>query len=123
MKIVIVDDSIDNIKLMKLYSKKSNDEFYYFTSPEDSIVFINSNSVELVFLDLHMPILDGFDVLAEIKNKEQVRCPFVCALTAVTSESEVLKITKSPFDDFLQKPIFKDQFLNYIESLKLKKAS
>lgn len=122
MKVVIVDDAIDNINLMKLYTKKSNDEFVFFTSPEESIVYLNSNSADLVFLDIQMPVLDGFEVVAEIRKNENLQDLFVCALTAFSSDSEITKIKKSAFNDFLQKPILRDQFLKYIENLKLEKA-
>jgi CheY-like chemotaxis protein len=122
MKVVIVDDSIDNINLMKLYSKKSSEEFIYFTSPEESIEFIKENEVDLVFLDIQMPVLNGFEVLAELKKENSSNGPFICALTAFSSDKEIAKINSSDFDDFLQKPILRDQFLKYIETYDLKKV-
>lgn len=121
MKIAVLDDSVDNLNLIKLYTKKLDNEIYFESNPNSFLEYLKNNEVDVLFLDIQMPEMDGFEVLEEVRKiKEGV---FVCALTAFSFESELEKIRSSSFDDFLQKPILRNDFLKYIEDFESRKAS
>lgn len=123
MKILVLDDSEDNLNLIKLYTKKSEDEFVFTSSGEEALKLVANNQFDLIFMDIQMPGMDGFEVLEKVRLLENGDFPFVCALTAFSFDSELEKIRASTFNDYLQKPILRQQFLKYIEDLSLKEVS
>ena len=74
-----------------------------------------SNNPDLLLLDLGMPDIDGFEVLAEIKKREDNRDTKVIAVTGRTMNGEVKMIMESGFDDFISKPIDVDVLLQKID--------
>jgi CheY-like chemotaxis protein len=76
--------------------------------------FFNNNP-DLLLLDLGMPDIDGFEVLAEIKKRGDGRETKVIAVTGRTMNGEVKMIMESGFDDFISKPIDVDVLLQKID--------
>ncbi len=122
MRILLLDDSVDNLNLLKLYAKKSSDEFVMVSDSSVALDYISKENFDLFFLDIQMPQKDGFEVLGEVRDSNNGKELFICALTAHTSKDEVEKINKSTFNDYLEKPILRDDFLKYIEEYSIKAA-
>lgn len=120
MRILLLDDSVDNLNLLKLYAKKSSDEFVMVSDPAHAIDLILKERFDLFFLDIQMPKQDGFDVLKIVRDSKNGEKLFICALTAYTSAGEIERIDKSSFNDYLQKPILRQDFLDYISNYSLK---
>lgn len=97
MKILVLDDSIDNINLIKLYVKKSSDEFSFFIDSSEALEVMKRERFDLIFLDLQMPILDGFEVLDMIRKDDENKESFVCALSAFSLDKEIDKIFLTPY--------------------------
>ena len=68
--------------------------------------------IEMVFMDLKMPIMDGRTAMLEIK-KIKPKLPII-ALSAFAMESDKIKAIQEGFDDYLTKPIEKDKLLAFI---------
>ncbi len=84
------------------------------TEPEEAIATLNSNPVDLLFLDIQMPRLNGFEVLARLPVQ-----PLVIFTTAY--DQYALKAFAVNSVDYLLKPIDPEQLarsLNKIESLR-----
>ena len=122
MRILLLDDSVDNLNLRKLYAKKSSDEFVMVSDPDEAIELLLKEKFDLFFLDIQMPKQDGFEVLKIVRDTKNGEKLFICALTAHTSAGEIERIDESSFDDYLQKPILRQDFLDYISSHGLKKV-
>ncbi len=116
MKIVVLDDAVDNLNLLKLYVKKSEDEFVFYSNCDEAIAYFKDSSADIFFLDIQMPEMDGFEVLEVIRELPQRDDLFVCALSAFSLDMEADKIKNSSFNDYIQKPILRQNFLDYIES-------
>ncbi|OUR97048.1 hypothetical protein A9Q84_12000 [Halobacteriovorax marinus] len=123
MKILVLDDSEDNLNLIRLYTKKSDDDFSFSSSGDEALELIENQQFDLLFMDIQMPGMSGFEVLEKVRFLNFGKELFVCALTAFSFDSELEKIRSSSFNDYLQKPILRDQFLKYIGDLSLKDAS
>ncbi len=64
---------------------------------------------DLVFLDLLMPIKDGFEVLKELKSQD-IRVP-VIVLSAVTQREAVIRAFQMGIKSYLTKPLKPEDFL------------
>ncbi|WP_343210328.1 response regulator transcription factor [Anaerolentibacter hominis] len=78
------------------------------------LFYANSNSVDLILLDVMMPIIDGFEVLTDLRHYSQVP---VIMLTAKGEEYDQLNGFKCGADDYIPKPFLPSVLLAHIEAV------
>ena len=64
---------------------------------------------DIILLDINMPDMDGFEVLAALKADEQLKSIHVIALTANAMMDDVKRGLATGFSDYLSKPINRAQ--------------
>ena len=69
-KILLVDDDPIFLTLAELAIKKENDtvEIFKAMNGEEAIEFLKGQSVDIIFLDLNMPVMNGTDATKEIRK-------------------------------------------------------
>ena len=106
LKILVVDDNEINLRLAEIILKKNNYDVTTVCSGEDSIAFARNHRYDLIFMDLHMPGLDGYESSKRIRqNEDSDHRSVIIALTANAMPQEIDKIESSGMDDVLIKPI------------------
>lgn len=73
IKAILVDDEHKALEGLLLKVKQFFPEIEItktFQNPQEAITFINLNKPDILFLDIEMPVINGFDVLAKIKNPD-----------------------------------------------------
>ena len=106
LKILVVDDNEINLRLAEIILKKNKYDVTTICSGEDSIELAKHNSYDLIFMDLHMPGMDGYDATKQIRLQENGNHrPVIIALTANAMPQEIDKIESCGMDDVLIKPI------------------
>lgn len=114
MKCIIIEDDSFYIEFLKEYCKKLDIEIT--TVYQDSVEAFKDiqriNESELVFLDIHMPSISGFDILRNLTNCQ-----------VIISSGDDLNAVKA-FDyniaDYLRKPFTFDRFIKAIDKAKEK---
>lgn len=71
----------------------------------------------LILLDLNMPIIDGRQVLSEIKSDPKLSVIPVIALTTSKQETDILKSYQHGVNSYITKPVNIDEFISVIMSL------
>jgi CheY-like chemotaxis protein len=107
-KLLIVDDIADNRKLISLFFAATNIETFEAANGVEALEFLERNQVDLVLLDIKMPILDGYATIEKIKNEYHYAMPIV-ALTASVMGEDSYKIAQYQFDGYLRKPVSQDE--------------
>lgn len=123
LKILLVEDSQDNRLLFQHYLKNTPHELDVAVNGEVAVTKATNQDYDLVFMDIQMPIKDGYEATREIRRWEEVnrRKPApIIALTAYALKEEVQKMLISGFDSHLSKPIKKATLLNFINDLAVK---
>lgn len=104
LKVLVVDDEAFNVD----YLIQELEDFGVHTfSAEDGIEAlkqIDEHSPDLVLLDIMMPKMDGFGVLAEMKSKAELRDIPVIVISAHRDMQHVLKGIEMGAEDYLPKP-------------------
>ncbi|MCL5125404.1 MAG: response regulator [Deltaproteobacteria bacterium] len=72
---------------------------------------------ELILLDLNLPRKDGREVLAEIKNDDNLKCIPVVILTSSQAEQDIVKSYNLHANCYITKPVELDQFLAVIKNI------
>jgi len=122
-KILVVDDVAHNQELIKSYLYGSNFEFYFASNGLEAIDIINHIKFDLIFMDLRMPKMDGYETTRNVKNILNIKNVPIVAFTASTMQIDEAKVGEL-FDYYLRKPITKADlftclttFLPYKENL------
>lgn len=117
LKILLVDDNISNIALMKMYLKKSSCTVVTANNGEEALNKYKKDAYDLILMDVEMPVMDGWTATTEIrkweKKKAAARTPIVM-LTAHALDEHKKKATQIDSDDFLTKPLKQDYFFQTI---------
>ncbi|MHB9141622.1 MAG: LytR/AlgR family response regulator transcription factor [Paludibacter sp.] len=102
---VIVDDEYLAIKVLEDYVSRTESLQLVraFKRPEEALAYLKSNPVDLLFLDIQMPNLDGFSLLAKLENP-----PLVIFTTA--RPDYAVKAYELNVLDYLVKPISPARF-------------
>lgn len=79
--------------------------------------FEESDTPDLILLDLNLPKKDGREVLKEIKEDENLRRIPVVVLTTSNAESDILKSYNLYANCYINKPVDFDSFFNVIKRI------
>ncbi|MBB3122633.1 MULTISPECIES: LytTR family DNA-binding domain-containing protein [Mesoflavibacter] len=107
---VVVDDSaIQRLSIVKLIEGNNNlNLIAEYSSALETKNGLNTHKVDLIFLDIEMPVLNGFELLDVLNNKPQI--------IFVTGKTEyAFKAFNYDATDYLQKPISRDRFNQAVE--------
>lgn len=118
LTILAVDDDLINLKLLKsMLTKNPNvKEVIEAKNGADAIGFIKSrNDIDLVLLDIIMPIMNGLEVLKVVRSDDNIKqTPIIVLTTDETKKTEALELGAN---SFLMKPIRSTELNEKIESL------
>ncbi|MCR9140896.1 MAG: ATP-binding protein [bacterium] len=119
-RILIAEDAEENRFLLEHYLKNEPHEIVYAENGAQAVAFFNSQSFDLIFMDLQMPVLNGYEAIQQIRAIEAARpgavggIPIV-ALTAHAMRQDANRATDAGADHYLTKPISKARFLQAVE--------
>ncbi len=112
--VLAVDDVPLNLILVEKILQRYNFKVKKANGGQEALDMIAAEKPSLVLLDLMMPNVDGFDVLAALSKSEETSNIPVVILSALNSESDIEKALSNGAKDFVTKPILMDKLLNCI---------
>jgi adenylate cyclase len=121
-KILIVDDEPFNVDYLEQELEDSNYQIITASNGREALDQVRNEQPDLILLDIMMPILDGFAVLAELKNNPLLCHIPVIVISAVNDLESVVKGIKQGAEDYLPKP-FEPTLLHARISASLEKKS
>jgi two-component system cell cycle response regulator DivK len=117
-KILIIDDDAQNRDLASRILKRNGYDVVHVESGEAGILMAEAEMPDLIFMDLAMPDIDGFEAAQRIKDAPGTRAIPIIALTAfVVREETRNRALESGFDDFESKPVNSRRLLAKIAAL------
>jgi two-component system phosphate regulon response regulator PhoB len=103
-RILVVDDEPDITALVAYHLAKDGYRVTTAGNGADALRSAREERPDLVVLDLMLPGLSGYDVLAELRRREETRDVGVILLTARKEEPDRIKGLSLGADDYLAKP-------------------
>lgn len=117
LHILLVEDSADNQLLIEAYLKKTPHTLDIAENGQIAVDKFIAGKYDLVFMDMQMPVMDGYQATRTIRSWEQKhalsRTPII-ALTAYALQEDAVKTLESGCDAHLTKPIKKKVLLDAI---------
>lgn len=111
---VIIDDNDIDRTILSFYLK----EFYAlenkasFSNPNDGLFFFENNNVDVLFLDIEMPQLDGVSFLKKVQDKTK------CAVFITSYPDYALESYELKAFDYIIKPLTKERISSCVFNIK-----
>lgn len=115
--ILLVDDAKENLELLKFFLKQEGYITYLANSASEAKRLLNEVSIDVILLDVNMPIQDGFSLCRELRETDKFKLLPILFLTSVDREFGYEEAMKNGGDDFLNKPINKKELFAKIRSV------
>jgi adenylate cyclase len=115
-RILVVDDVPTNYKLLEAILTPRGYETIPATSGEEALQQLAHDRIDLVLLDIMMPGIDGFEVCRRVRLDSATAMLPVIVVTG-TASAEKLRAIEAGADEFVVKPVDKDELLARIKSL------
>ena len=116
-KVLIVDDDPSMQKLLAKILETYGYQTEAATDGFEAGIKITRFNPDLIFLDLFMPNMNGFETCRRIKNDPETKNIKVLILTGYDSQENRDRIMNEGADDYLSKPVVKDVLLKCVQSL------
>jgi two-component system, cell cycle response regulator len=116
-RVLIVDDIPTNVRLLQARLMAEYFEVLTASSGAEALEICNTQSIDIVLLDVMMPVMDGFEVCRRLKSSPKTHHVPVIMVTALDQPSDRVKGLEAGADDFLTKPVDDVQLLARVKSL------
>jgi two-component system alkaline phosphatase synthesis response regulator PhoP len=116
-RILIAEDNPQNAELMEAYLGDRDFEVRIAADGDLTLQLIRTWQPDLVLLDIMMPKISGFEVCKRLRADPATRDLAVLMITALDQTSDVERAVEAGTDDFLTKPINKNELLLRVRSL------
>ena len=99
--ILICDDEMDIVNALKIYLNDPDHVLFTAQNGKQALEIIEKETIDLVLLDIMMPVMDGIEALAKIR--ENYNMPIIM-LTAKSEDSDKVLGLNVGADDYITKP-------------------
>jgi two-component system sensor histidine kinase ChiS len=115
--VMVIDDEVINVKVLTAQLGKAGYEVTTYYNGPSALQAIKEGALpDVILLDIMMPQMNGYEVCAEIRKEyNKVELP-VIMLTAKNHVSDILEAFKVGANDYVAKPIAKDELLARIKT-------
>jgi two-component system chemotaxis sensor kinase CheA len=117
VSVLLVDDDDRNIFALSAYLKAKKIIVHTASDGQQCLEKLAELSVDVVLLDMMMPVMDGFETLRHLRKDAALSQNKVIALTALAMKGDKEKCMEAGADDYCTKPIDINELLNKIDGL------
>ena len=105
-RILVVEDNEDNRRILLYRLRKIGDfEIIETENGEEAVAAVVENPPDLIFMDLKMPVMDGWEATRRIRQLDQGKDIPIIALTAQAMAGDEQKALANGCNDYLAKPV------------------
>ena len=117
-KILVVDDeATQRLLLSKILQSVPHYQVIEANDGSNALERLKKEYIDLILLDINMPVMNGFETLAAIREDEKLSDIPVIMCTAVSEREEVVRILQQGVAGYIVKPINKEDILPKVEEV------
>jgi two-component system cell cycle response regulator len=116
IRILIVEDHVDNMELMSYLLKAFGYETLAAGDGLDGLKLAERERPELIICDIQLPGIDGYEVAKRLKNDARLREIPLVGITALAMVGDRDRVLQAGFDGYIPKPIAPETFVTEIEA-------
>ena len=104
-KVLVADDKAASRELIRTVLEDCGYTVIEASDGVEALSLVRALEPDLIVLDLHMPKLDGFGVVAELRHDPKFAATPMMALTASAMQGDRERAIAGGFDSYVSKPI------------------
>ncbi|MCX7856997.1 MAG: response regulator [Deltaproteobacteria bacterium] len=112
--LLLIEDNEYNLYMMSFLLEKNGFDVKVAKNGKDGIMLALSEKPEVILLDIQLPEMDGYQVLKELKNHDELKNIPVIAVTSYAMPGDREKILQAGANGYIEKPINPDTFISDI---------
>ncbi|MFM2044859.1 MAG: phosphate regulon transcriptional regulatory protein PhoB [Pseudomonadota bacterium] len=120
--ILIVEDEVDLVTLLKYNLEKEGFRVVAASDGEEALLLANEQTPHLILLDWMLPLMSGLEVCRQLRRNAKTREVPVIMLTARGEEADKVRGLNSGADDYISKPFSPTELVARIRAV-LRRAS
>lgn len=105
MKVLVVEDNPQNMKLITFVLKKFGHEVIEALSGLEGVEKATQINPELILMDIQLPDIDGLEATRRIRNNESFRKVPIIAITSYAMAGDREKVIEAGCNGYFEKPI------------------
>ncbi len=119
LRVLLVEDNTANQKVALYHLKKMGHDPDIAENGKAAVEIVGVGSYDIVFMDVQMPLMDGFEATRRIRAMEHLASqPKIIGLTALAMEGDRERCLDAGMDDYISKPFHKDELDRVLEFFK-----
>ncbi|MVP00601.1 response regulator [Paenibacillus lutrae] len=119
--ILLVDDDMRNIFALSSVLEGYNMNITFAQNGKEALTNLqNHPEVDLIFMDIMMPEMDGYETMREIRKIPDFEKVVIIALTARAMEEDRIKCLQAGASDYISKPINTTQLVSMLKTWLIK---
>lgn len=107
LNLLVVDDSrvVHGViaKTLELAEVDINQRFDA-SNGQEALEILNANTIDLVFSDIHMPVMDGIELITSMKNNDNLKSIPVVVISSEGGQKRVNELKSLGINQFIRKP-------------------
>ncbi len=116
-RILCVDDEANIRELLRVQLSKVGYEVLQAANGEEALKVANRELPDIILIDLHMPVLDGYETAKRLRGDELTAEIPIVIISGVGDPHERVQALDLGVDDFIQKPFDRSELLARVRSL------
>ena len=116
-RILVVEDQEDNRRILRDLLKSADYEIMEAENGQEALTAVAKQRPDLILMDIHLPIMDGYEATRRIKADPTLTHVPVIAVTSNALSGDKAKARAAECDDFVPKPYSPRQLLAKIRQL------
>ncbi len=120
--VIIVDDEQDNVGVMQMVFEFNDIKVRAAYSGAECLSLLDQEIPSVLFVDIQMPEMSGYELLERIRQKERWRSIPVIAVTAHARSEDEEEIMRAGFNGYIGKPINVMSLMDQISQILQSKA-
>ncbi|MGD1073809.1 MAG: response regulator [Bryobacteraceae bacterium] len=104
-KVLVADDKATGRELIRTVLEQCGHEVFEASDGAEAVRSARKVLPDLIILDLHMPVLDGYGALRELRQERLFQSTPIIALTASAMQGDRERAIEAGFTSYIAKPI------------------
>ena len=113
--IVVADDDPDILSIVAMSLETQGYEVYKAANGREAVDLARDHHPDLIILDMMMPVMSGYEAIAELRADDATRAIPIVGLSAKAMATDMERATDVGIDGYITKPFRIAQVLSVIE--------
>ncbi|HET6475832.1 MAG TPA: response regulator [Thermoleophilia bacterium] len=114
--ILVADDDPDILSIVSMSLETQDYTVYKATNGREAVDLARQHHPDLILMDMMMPVLSGYEAVAELKADATTKDIVIVGLSAKAMATDMERATDVGIDGYITKPFRIAQILSVVES-------